>query len=499
MLKLYNTLTEKKESFKADKKVNFFVCGITPYDYSHIGHAKTYVQFDFIVKYLRFKKYKVFYLQNITDIDDRILEKAKKEKKPWNEISSKYTEIFLQNMQQLHVNSISQYAKATDYIPQIINQVKTLIKKGFAYKLEDGYYFNLSKFPEYGKLSKRTSTAADDSVTRIDDTKGKKNKGDFCLWKFSKRDEPSWKTDLGEGRPGWHIEDTAITEHFFGPQYDIHGGARDLIFPHHEAEIAQMEAASGKKPLVRYWLHTGFLNVEGTKMSKSLKNFITIEELLKRYNYKVLRFFYVTNNYRKPMDYREGILEQTKNSLERIQEFYLNAKGRESSLKKTSIAKTKKEFFAALDDDFDTPKAFSMLFEFIREANKQGPNHECYLFLKEMNTFLEILSEEERQSLITSTGEDSIFEVKDEKGKVTETWVLWKEVSDFFESMEKSRHYTIDRATGQIQFGDGTNGMIPPSEDDNIKEFSYQAGGGKQGNVKAGEIKSLKSAVVGVD
>ena len=185
MIKLYNTLSEKQESLSL-KKVNIFVCGITPYDYPHIGHAKTYVQFDFIVRYLRFKKLEVFYLQNITDIDDRILEKAKKEKKPWNEISKRYADVYLKNMQQLHVFSVNQYAKATDYIPQIIKQVKTLIKKGFAYRLDDGYYFDLSKFPEYGKLSKRVSLKENDSVTRIDDSINKKNKGDFCLLKISK-------------------------------------------------------------------------------------------------------------------------------------------------------------------------------------------------------------------------------------------------------------------------------------------------------------------------
>jgi len=197
-------------------------------------------------------------------------------------------------------------------------------------------------------------------------------------------------------RPGWHIEDTAITEHFFGPQYDIHGGARDLIFPHHEAEIAQMESVSGKKPFVKYWLHTGFLNVEGTKMSKSLQNFITIEEVLKHYDYKLLRFFYLNNHYRKPMDYKEGLLDQAKNSLERIQEFYVNAKNKRSPLKKSYLNKTKKQFYSYLDDDFNTPKAFAVLFDFIREANKEGPNHDAYLFLREINTFLDILTEEEK-------------------------------------------------------------------------------------------------------
>ncbi len=393
VIKIYSTLSRKKEVFKPikTKDVKFFVCGITTQDYPHIGHAKTYVQFDFIVKYLRFKGYKVFYLQNITDIDDRIIEKAKKEKKSWEEISRHFESIFLKNMDDLHIDSISQYARATDFIPQIITQVKTLIKKGYAYKIDDGYYFDLSKFPDYGKLSKRTILEAEDSVTRIDESINKKNKGDFCLWKFSTKEEPSWPSELGNGRPGWHIEDTSITDHFFGAQYDIHGGSRDLIFPHHEAEIAQMESASGKKPLVRYWLHTGFLNIESAKMSKSLNNFITINDILKKYDYRILRFFYLSGHYRKPIDFRQDLLEQSKSGLDRLNEFLINSKGKKSKLKKTVIAKTKKSFYDALDDDFNTPKAFSILFDFLREANKTGPNNDCYLFLKEINSFLDIL------------------------------------------------------------------------------------------------------------
>ena len=392
--KLYNALTGKIDVFKPrkSKKINLFVCGITPYDYPHIGHAKTYTQFDFIVKYLKFKKYKVFYLQNVTDIDDRIIEKAKSENKSWKEISTKYASVFLDNMKDLHINSIDKYAYATEYIPQIISQIKTLIKKGYAYKIEDGYYFDLKKFPDYGKLSGRLMNNAESAVSRIDDSKNKKNKGDFCLWKFSKSDEPSWPSDIGSGRPGWHIEDTAITETFFGPQYDIHGGARDLIFPHHEAEIAQMESASGKKPLVKYWLHTGFLNVKGTKMSKSLHNFITISDVLEEYDYTIIRFFYLSQHYRAPIDFSDKLLEQSKNSLNRINEFFHNSKGKKSKLKKALISKARKLFYEALDNDFNTPEAFSILFDFIRDANKIGPNNECYKFMEEINNFLDILS-----------------------------------------------------------------------------------------------------------
>ena len=275
MLKLYSTLSRKREIFKSIKKgkVNLFVCGPTVYDYAHLGHAKTYIQFDIIVKYLRYKGYKVFYLQNITDIDDKIIKRANEEKVDWKEIVKKYKEEYLEDMKNLGVDSIDKYANATDYIPEIISQVKRLIDKGIAYKISDGYYFDLTKFKEYGKLAKRKTEQAEDAVSRIDENPEKRNKGDFCLWKFKKENEPFWESELGEGRPGWHIEDTAITEKELGSQYDIHGGGLDLIFPHHEAEIAQMESISGKKPLVRYWMHIGFLKTKNRKMSNSSGNF----------------------------------------------------------------------------------------------------------------------------------------------------------------------------------------------------------------------------------
>src|SRR3989344_5597928 len=263
-LKLYNTLTRKKEKFTPRKtgEVNLFVCGPTAYDYAHLGHAKTYIQFDITARYLRYQGNEIFYLQNITDIDDKIINRANYEKKDWREIVKKYREEYFQDINALGIDSVDKYANATDYIPEIISQVKRLIEKGIAYKISDGYYFNLAKFKEYGKLAKRKELKKEDAVSRVDENPEKINAGDFCLWKFKKENEPFWKSELGDGRPGWHIEDTAITEKNFGPQYDIHGGGLDLIFPHHEAEIAQMEAISGKKPLVKYWMHTGFLKID---------------------------------------------------------------------------------------------------------------------------------------------------------------------------------------------------------------------------------------------
>lgn len=393
-MKVYNTLTRKKEGLKK-KKINLFVCGPTVYDLAHIGHAKTYIQFDFIVKYLRKKGINVFYLQNITDLDDKIIQRAKEQNITAKQLAKKFENAYYKDMAALKIDSVTKYARATDFIPEIIQQVKTLVKKGFAYKIDDGYYFNISKFKDYGKLSKRTVLDSEDAVTRIDESINKKNKGDFCLWKLS-NEQPNWKSELGSGRPGWHIEDTAITEKFFGPQYDIHGGALDLIFPHHEAEISQMEAASGKKPLVKYWMHTGFLNIKGEKMSKSLGNFLTVKDALKKYDYKTIRFSFISNHYKSPMDFSEEILNQSKNSLDRLNDLALNSKGKSRKLKEQEIKKFKEQFYKELDDDFNTPKAFSVLFDFVRTANKVKAGNEAFQFLKEVNELCNILTLEQK-------------------------------------------------------------------------------------------------------
>ena len=247
VMKLYNTLSRKKEILRPRKakSINLFVCGPTTYDLSHLGHARTYIVFDMIVRYLRKSGYNVFYLQNITDIDDKIIKRAKEQHVHWRNLSRKFEKKYFKDMTALNITSCNKYAPATKHIKQIISQVKRLLKKGYAYQIEDGIYYDISKFKDYGKLSRRTVLQAEDAVSRIDTAKGKRNKGDFCLWKKSKPGEPFWASPWNLGRPGWHIEDTSITEKYFGPQYDIHGGARDLIFPHHEAEIAQMEAISG--------------------------------------------------------------------------------------------------------------------------------------------------------------------------------------------------------------------------------------------------------------
>ncbi len=396
-LRIYNTLTRKKEVFKTikGKTVKFFCCGPTVYSHSHIGHGKTYTQFDVIVRYLRYRKYKVLYLQNITDIDDKIINRAKQENKTWKEIADFYLNAYYEEMQKLGNTSIDKYAKATDYIPQIISQVKRLIKKGYAYKISDGYYFDLSKDMDYGKLAGRTSLDTEDAVSRVDENPEKLNKGDFCLWKFYKHGDPFWETELGKGRPGWHIEDTAITEKEFGVQYDVHGGARDLIFPHHEAEIAQMESISGEIPFVKYWIHAEFLNLNKEKMSKSLGNIIPIKEVLKRYDAKVLRYFYISSHYRSPISFDYELLGQSKNSLQRLNDFMFSIKNGKDNYDASLIKKTREGFIKAMDNDFDTPKALAVIFDFVREVNKKRGGKKAYKLMLEFDKIFGILSLEE--------------------------------------------------------------------------------------------------------
>jgi len=410
MLKIYNTLTRKKEVFRPrkGKKVNLFVCGPTVYDFPHLGHARTYTVFDMIAKYLRENGYNLFYLQNITDIDDKIIKRAKERKISAMDLARQFEKEYFKDMKSLKIDSVTKYARATEHIKEIISQTKRLLEKGYAYKIKDGIYYDVSKFKDYGKLARRTIEQAEDGVSRIDESLEKRNRADFCLWKFSKSGEPKWQSPFGWGRPGWHIEDTAITEKYFGSQYDIHGGARDLIFPHHEAEISQMEAISGKKPMVKYWFHTGFLTIKGQKMSKSLGNFITIRDFLKKHSPRILRLFVIKTHYRSPIDYQEKVILQIKRELEKIDEFIDKVKSQKSKgkitiknsrhrrgspgaakLTKNLIVRIKRDFKEAMGDDFNTPKAIASVFDLINKGNTLISQNK--LGIKEAKNILEFL------------------------------------------------------------------------------------------------------------
>jgi cysteinyl-tRNA synthetase len=379
-LKVYNTLTRKKEIFKPrkNKLVNMFVCGPTVYDVAHIGHARSYIVFDVIAKYIRYKGYKVTYIQNITDIDDKIINRAKTVNEEPSHLAKEFEQTYYEDMSALNVNAVDKYLLASQHLPEIISQIQRLVKKGYAYVAKDGVWFKISEFKDYGKLSRQKPEEL--QKHRIELSPYKKTPADFALWKKQKPGEPAWDSPWGKGRPGWHIEDTAITEKYFGPQYDVHGGGMDLIFPHHEAEIAQMEAVSGKKPLVKYWLHNGFLLVNGEKMSKSLGNYITVRDALKEYSPQVLRFFFALTHYRNPIDYSEAALENAKNSYNKFEEFILRLKkhknGKSNGKTKLLIEQLNENFESAMDDDFNVAGAMAHIFEFISKINKLLDNNE---------------------------------------------------------------------------------------------------------------------------
>ena len=409
---IYSTLTRSKENFETINKnrVNLFVCGPTVYDDAHIGHGRTYISFDTIKRYLEYSGYAVFYIQNITDIDDKIINRSKESGIPANDIARKFEKRYIEDMNKLNVNGVNLFARATNHLDEIIDQIQRLIDKGFAYESEDGVYFEIEKFKEFGKLSNRKIEELESHRELAETTK--RNEQDFALWK--KRDgidEPVFSSPWGDGRPGWHIEDTAITEYYFGEQYDVHGGGLDLIFPHHEAEITQMEAVSGKSPMVRYWLHTGFLNVNGEKMSKSLHNFITIRELLQDWDADTFRFFVLSTHYRSPIDFSKDSLHQSEKSLEKIKKFYSTLDVEECDVESDLevLNDAKQEFFNSMDDDFNTPKAIASLFVLMNECKNIDLSDDdkiaIKVFLNDVSQILGIDFYLEE----TSAGSDDLF------------------------------------------------------------------------------------------
>ena len=377
VLKVFNTLSRRRETFKPmhGKQVRMFVCGQTTYDDAHVGHAKTYVQFDIIARWLKHLGYDVFYVQNITDVDDKLIKRAQEKGVAPLSLAKHHTRRFLEELEALKVKrNVDLFPKTSDYIPQMVDQIKTLIEKGYAYVVDGDVYYDVSKFKDYTKLSRMSVEEL--KKHRIEPDPRKRNTFDFTLWKSQKPGELAWDSPWGKGRPGWHIEDTAMTVAIFGPQYDLHGGGGDLIFPHHTNEIAQAEAATGKKPFVKYWLHAGLLNIKGAKMSKSLRNFVTIREALSRNDPEVLRLYYASTHYRKPIDFDEKELERPKAELEYLYNTLRNVKHAAStegvSLKEiaTLLAEEKENFTDAMNNDFNTPLAFTHLYTLARRINK---------------------------------------------------------------------------------------------------------------------------------
>jgi len=374
MLSLYNSLTNKKEIFKPinPKNVSLYVCGMTVYDFCHLGHARVIIIFDVINRWLRQSGYSVQYVRNITDIDDKIIAKAAEQKITIEELTEKFIIEMNKDADALGILKPDLEPKATNHIGDTINMIQKLIDKGFAYIGENNdVYYSVSEFKDYGKLSGKT--LKDLRVgDRVEIDPNKKNDYDFVMWKSAKKDEPSWDSPWGYGRPGWHIECSAMSNKLLGNHFDIHGGGQDLQFPHHENEIAQSEAANGCK-MANYWLHNGFVKIDEEKMSKSLDNFFTIRSILENYLPEVVRFFILKAHYRSPLNYSDVQLEDAKQGLTRL---YLSIRDKIVSPKfeinwEDNYAM---RFKAALDDDFNTPEAIAVLYELTNDINKNQDN-----------------------------------------------------------------------------------------------------------------------------
>jgi len=402
-LRIYNTLTGKKEEFVPlrENKVGMYVCGVTVYDLCHIGHARSTIVFDMIYRYLRYRGYEVTYVRNFTDIDDKIIKRANTEGVDCKAIAEKYIHEFNVDMGSLGLERPTVEPRATEHIPEMIQLVSTLIEKGFAYQSDGDVFYSVEKFKDYGKLSKRNLEELQ-AGARVEVDEKKENPLDFALWKASKPGEPFWESPWGKGRPGWHIECSVMSQKYLGETFDIHGGGKDLIFPHHENEIAQSEAATGK-PFVRYWIHNGFVNIDKEKMSKSLGNILTLKEVFKDWRPEVLRLFILSHHYRSPVDFSFDGLSESRSGLDR---FYTTLKAVKDEIEKPkpqgvawgppilkeireAIESFKERLEEAMDDDFNTAQALGYFYDLQRHLNilldisKGRPTQETLSMLKQ--------------------------------------------------------------------------------------------------------------------
>lgn len=368
MLEIYNSLTKKKEPFTPieQNKVKLYVCGLTPYDYAHIGHARTAATFDVIVRYLRYRHYDVLYVRNFTDIDDKIIQRAHQNNEPYNELVTRFIGAAREDMAALGILPPDVEPLATEYIQEMQDIIAVLLEKGLAYVGENGdVYYHVSRFEAYGKLAHK-ALADLQAGARVSIVEEKENPLDFVLWKQAKPSEPYWESPWGKGRPGWHIECSAMTKHCLGNHFDIHGGGGDLKFPHHENEIAQSEAANEEK-FANYWIHTGMVNINQEKMSKSLGNFFTIRDVLAQYRAEVIRYFLISSHYRSPVNYSQESLE---NSTAALNRFYTAMRGISQVSPPETDSIYEQRFMEAMDDDFNTPIALAVLFDLVHEINR---------------------------------------------------------------------------------------------------------------------------------
>lgn len=403
MLNLYNSLTRSKEPFTPIRpgKIGMYVCGITVYDYCHLGHARSMVCFDVIVRFLRFQGYDVTFVYNITDIDDKIINRAIEREVPIHELTATFIDAMHEDMQALTILPPDREPRATDHIPDIVQLIKRLIDKGYAYVSENGdVCYQVGKFADYGKLSHKDLEGLE-AGARIDIVKEKRSPLDFVLWKMAKAGEPSWPSPWGEGRPGWHIECSAMAMEELGEQFDIHGGGLDLQFPHHENEIAQSEAATGK-PFANYWLHVGMLQVNNEKMAKSAGNFFTIRDVLKKYHPEVIRYFLLSSHYRSSLNYSDENLQLAGKALARLYQSIKDIPLENHAANQQWLEQYKQ----AMNDDFNTPVALSVLFQLSHDVNKTK-SPELAATLKFLAGTLGLLQEPPEAFLQSGLAEDS--------------------------------------------------------------------------------------------
>ena len=407
-MKIYNTLTRRKEEFVPLEpgKVKMYVCGPTVYNLIHIGNARPMIVFDTVRRYFEYKGYDVNYVSNFTDVDDKIINKAIEEGTDADTISKRYIEECKKDMKALNVKPATKNPLATEEICGMLDMIQTLIEKGYAYAAADGtVYFRVKKFKDYGKLSHKNLEDLQSGFREIKVTgeEGKEDPNDFVLWKPKKEGEPYWESPWCEGRPGWHIECSVMAKHYLGEEIDIHAGGEDLIFPHHENEIAQSEAANGK-PFARYWMHNAFLNIDNRKMSKSLGNFFTVREICEKYDPQVLRFFMLSAHYRSPLNFSAELMEASKNGLDRILTGMEKLRETEAKVSQDSLSLAEEEnkakgealaakYEAAMEDDFNTADAISAVFELIKLANSTVTEKSSKAYVSWLKEELERLCE----------------------------------------------------------------------------------------------------------
>ena len=412
MLKIYNTLTRSKQEFKPieENKIGMYVCGVTTYDLCHIGHARTFVNFDVIVRYLRFSGYDVTYVRNITDIDDKIIKRANERGISAKDLANQYIDEMHKDFDSLNITRPDIEPKATETIEEIIAFVQKLIDNKNAYVSENGdVVFDINSFKNYGKLSGQILDELQ-AGARIEVAKSKHNPLDFVLWKMSKEGEPYWDSPWGKGRPGWHIECSAMNNKYLGSEFDIHGGGSDLIFPHHENEIAQ-SCCANHTSYVHYWMHSGMVMINEEKMSKSLNNFFTIRDVLKTYDAETVRFFLLSGQYRSPLNYSQENLDKARAALNR---FYTTLRDVKSIKEVSGDDEYVAKFKEYMDDDFNTPGAISVLFDLVKQINKSDDETAAVLAgrLKQLSSVLGILEQDPATFLMSGANNDDAQEIE---------------------------------------------------------------------------------------